>query len=333
MLNHLRRWTAALLLGVALAPAALGVNSGRVEYYHRDALGNVRVVTDETGQVLERHDYLPFGEECTTGACATNPGVASGQPRRFTGKERDSETGLDSFGARYYAQHVGRFIAIDPVFTWRENLLDPQRWNRYAYGRNNPLRYVDPDGRATLPAMIPLMTTAQPIGQDNTRLDTAIGMVSGVLTTLVPGLEIQANSSAQAQGQIVGQFLALGTGVGLSSGARAPTGLQVNKAAGDAWSRAVGAELQATYEIAVPEITVRTQTGARTRLDWVTRDGSGTIRCIECKASSSAPLTRGQAAAHPEIAQTGALVVGKGKPGVPGGTAIPPTRVEVRRPK
>ncbi len=333
MLTHMWRWTAALTLGATLAPVALAVNSGRVEYYHRDALGNVRVVTDESGQVLERHDYLPFGEECTTGACAANPGVPDGQPRRFTGKERDSETGLDYFIARYYAPHLGRFTTIDPVFTWRESLIDPQRWNRYAYGRNNPLRYTDPDGRATLPAMIPLITTAQPIGPDDTRLDAAIGMVSGVLTTLVPGLEVQANSSAQAQGQIIGQFLTLGTAAALSPVARAPTGIQANKAAGDAWSRAVGAELQATYEIAVPEITVRTQTGARTRIDWVTKDSSGTIRCIECKASSSAPLTRGQAAAHPEIAQTGAVVVGKGKPGVPGGTAIPPTRVEVRRPK
>ncbi len=147
MLTHMRRWAAIAALGATLAPTSLAVNSGRVEYYHRDALGNVRVVTDETGQVPERHDYLPFGEECTTGACATNPGLTDGQPRRFTGKERDSETGLDYFGARYYAQHLGRFTSIDPVFTWRENLLDPQRWNRYAYVTNNPLRYVDPDGR------------------------------------------------------------------------------------------------------------------------------------------------------------------------------------------
>ncbi len=164
MLKHLWRWAAAAALGATLAPAALGVNSGRVEYYHRDAVGNVRVVTDETGQVLERHDYLPFGEECTTGACATNPGVADGQPRRFTGKERDSETGLDYFGARYYAQHVGRFTTIDPVFTWRENLLDPQRWNRYAYGRNNPLRYVDPDGKVPIPAIVAGFWAAYEVG-------------------------------------------------------------------------------------------------------------------------------------------------------------------------
>jgi len=58
------------------------------------------------------------------------------------------------FGARYYGSKIGRFTTTDPVYTWRENLVDPQRWNRYAYARNNPLRYVDPDGRE-------LRTTAQ----------------------------------------------------------------------------------------------------------------------------------------------------------------------------
>ncbi|HEV8239884.1 MAG TPA: RHS repeat-associated core domain-containing protein [Thermoanaerobaculia bacterium] len=108
--------------------------------------------------------------------------------------------------------------------------------------------------------------------------------------------------------------------------------VQANKASGDAFSRAVGSELQATHEVAVPEITVRTQSGFRTRLDWVTKDTSGTIGCVECKGSQTAPLRPGQQAAHREMAQTGAVVVGKGKPGVPGGTVIPPTAVEVRRP-
>ncbi len=51
------------------------------------------------------------------------------------------------FGARYYRAEVGRFSTVDPVVTFDENLVDPQRWNRYAYARNNPLKYTDPDGR------------------------------------------------------------------------------------------------------------------------------------------------------------------------------------------
>lgn len=51
------------------------------------------------------------------------------------------------FGARYYRADIGRFTTVDPEMTLDENLVDPQKWNRYAYARNNPLKYVDPDGR------------------------------------------------------------------------------------------------------------------------------------------------------------------------------------------
>jgi RHS repeat-associated protein len=66
----------------------------------------------------------------------------------FTGKERDAETGLDYFGARYFSAAQGRFTSPDPVFFQAGMLTDPQRFNLYAYVRNNPLRYVDPKGEA-----------------------------------------------------------------------------------------------------------------------------------------------------------------------------------------
>jgi RHS repeat-associated protein len=65
---------------------------------------------------------------------------------RITGKERDSETGLDYFGARYYASTTGRFMTPDPVGIMKQKLRDPQQWNMYAYARNNPLRFMDPTG-------------------------------------------------------------------------------------------------------------------------------------------------------------------------------------------
>lgn len=64
---------------------------------------------------------------------------------RSTGKERDSETGLDYFGARYYGSTMGRFTSPD-LFANDTHPADPQSWNLYAYVRNNPLRYVDPSG-------------------------------------------------------------------------------------------------------------------------------------------------------------------------------------------
>ena len=136
---------AALLAAAWLAGGP--VSAQIVEYYHLDGLGNVRAITDAAGNVTERHDYLPFGEECTTGPCATNPGVGAGQPRKFTGKERDQETGLDYFGARYYGSKIGRFTTVDPVVNIKASLLNPQRWNRYSYSLNSPIRFNDPDGR------------------------------------------------------------------------------------------------------------------------------------------------------------------------------------------
>ena len=144
-MTHLssRLWPAlALALTAALPSPAAGQV---VEYYHLDALGSVRVVSDQAGQVVERHDYLPFGEECASGPCAANP--AGTNTFKFTGKERDQESGLDYFGARYSLARTGRFMGVDPGSKGDENLFDPQRWNRYTYVRNSPLRYVDPDGR------------------------------------------------------------------------------------------------------------------------------------------------------------------------------------------
>ncbi|MHC8400513.1 S-type pyocin domain-containing protein [Pseudomonas sp. MDT1-17] len=81
------------------------------------------------------------------------------------------------------------------------------------------------------------------------------------------------------------------------------------------------------------EVTVKTESGTRTRLDMLGRNTDGDITCVECKSSETAPLTKNQKSAFPEIERSGATVVGKGKPGFPGGTQIPPTKVEIVRPK
>jgi len=65
----------------------------------------------------------------------------------LTSKERDNETGLDYFGARYYGSTQGRFTSVDPIKIGIDRLFDPQRFNLYAYVRNSPLAFTDPDGR------------------------------------------------------------------------------------------------------------------------------------------------------------------------------------------
>jgi RHS repeat-associated protein len=120
-----------------------------LNYVTSDLLGSVRLVTSESAQLVSRHDYAPFGEELTN-ATRTSLNVGYGGAdlfrHRFTGKERDSETGLDYFGARYFSSQQGRFMSPDPLLNLTPTIMDPQRWNRYAYVRNNPLRHVDPNG-------------------------------------------------------------------------------------------------------------------------------------------------------------------------------------------
>jgi len=74
--------------------------------------------------------------------CLRRNGIGS----RSSSKERDAETGLDYFLARYYSGAQGRFLSADPVMSAPERLRDPQQYNRYAYARNNPLRFLDPTG-------------------------------------------------------------------------------------------------------------------------------------------------------------------------------------------
>jgi RHS repeat-associated protein len=96
------------------------------------------VITDAAGNIKADIDYYPFGGELDL---VNN----DSDHYKFTDKERDSETGLDYFGARYYSNLFSRFLTPDPLMA-SARAPDPQTWNRYAYARNNPLRFFDPTG-------------------------------------------------------------------------------------------------------------------------------------------------------------------------------------------
>ncbi|MGG6166259.1 hemagglutinin repeat-containing protein [Pantoea allii] len=81
------------------------------------------------------------------------------------------------------------------------------------------------------------------------------------------------------------------------------------------------------------EITIKTGSGTNVRVDIMTRDGNGGLSCIECKSSSTAPLTQNQKIGYPDLEKNGGIIVGAGKPGFEGGTKIPPTQVIIIRPE
>jgi RHS repeat-associated protein len=145
---------------------AFGTSAGgeKIQWLVSDHLGTPRIVLDQTGSRAntKRHDYLPFGEELIagTGGRTVAQGYSGDDVRQqFTQKERDTETGLDYFAARYFQSMQGRFTGVDPYdpITLGESndsrnyyILQPQNWNRYTYALNNPQKYVDPDGKNPL---------------------------------------------------------------------------------------------------------------------------------------------------------------------------------------
>ncbi len=119
-------------------------------YVTADHLGSTRLLTDSFGNVARRYDYLPFGVELFAGTNGRTVGLGytssgDGFSPKFTGMNRDAETGLDYFNARYYSAEQGRFTSPDPGNAGAHP-ADPQTWNGYAYVNNSPLNYTDPTG-------------------------------------------------------------------------------------------------------------------------------------------------------------------------------------------
>ncbi|ABA87391.2 RHS repeat protein [Syntrophotalea carbinolica DSM 2380] len=130
--------------------AKVDVNAELAEevfFYHTDFAGTPLAMSDASGQKIWEADDKPFGEEFTVDGNGEND-------KRFVGKEKDEETGLNYFGARYLSAQTGRFLAPDPVRAVdivrgeinASLLTEPQRLSTYTYSINNPYRFVDSRG-------------------------------------------------------------------------------------------------------------------------------------------------------------------------------------------
>jgi RHS repeat-associated protein len=119
------------------------IANGTTTYYHQDHL-SVRLTTDGNGNLLTQQGTFPFGESWYSN-------LGSGDNWVFTSYDRDSESGLDYALARYYDSRTGTFCSADPLAGSPE---DPQSWNRYPYGRNDPIDITDPSGKHWWDALI-----------------------------------------------------------------------------------------------------------------------------------------------------------------------------------
>ncbi len=142
--------------GQLLAAERVAEEGGR-RHFHLDHLGSPRLVTSQssTSNEMSEHDFAPFGMETNPLWQETTGWFDREDPKRFTSHERDYASDgqlqttkyLDYMHARYYSPGVARFLSVDPVLDVDKAIHEPQRWNRYAYVVNNPVRFTDPTGR------------------------------------------------------------------------------------------------------------------------------------------------------------------------------------------
>jgi len=216
-------------------------SDGTVKWLVADQLGTPRMVVNKSGALggasgIVRHDYAPFGEELGAGVGIRSAALGYGDDlvrQKFTSKERDSETGLDYFLARYYSSAQGRFTSPDEFTggpdelydfadnasdnpTFYADLTNPQSLNKYQYTYNNPLRYTDSDGHCPLCPVVEEVLES-PAGQQIIQKATPYvvagaaaiaAYASGAFDYVKNGLKkIQANADSS---YVCGDFLECG---------------------------------------------------------------------------------------------------------------------------
>lgn len=113
-----------------------GANAHPVQYHLGNQLGSSGLVVGGSGEWINREEFFPYGE--------TSFGSFGRKRYRFTGKERDEESGFNYHEARYYGSWILRWIVCDPL-----GAIAGQ--NLYAYTQSNPINYIDPSGMAEIP--------------------------------------------------------------------------------------------------------------------------------------------------------------------------------------
>ena len=141
-----QRWTNYLVAAggvVGMRVVNVGVST-LTRYFHKDHLGSIAVITDESGTVLERLSYDACGKRRFPNGVDDPAGVITSQSNRgFTGHEELDSVALVHMNGRVYDPLIARFTSADPM---TESPFSTQGWNRYSYVGNSPLNFTDPSG-------------------------------------------------------------------------------------------------------------------------------------------------------------------------------------------
>ena len=173
-------------------------------YYHSDHLGSATLISDYKGDEYQRIEYTPYGE--TWVEKTSNTGLEY-LPYKFTGKEIDEETGLYYYGARYLDPRYSRWLSTDPALgeyvpsagkatasdtgslPGMGGIFNTVNFHLYHYAGNNPVKYIDPDGRIVRSANLSIMMTdsSDNLGNSNEKICN-VGCVLTAYTRIVAAI-------------------------------------------------------------------------------------------------------------------------------------------------
>lgn len=128
-------FAAGCVLSLCVSGFAHAQQNSTVTYYYTDPQGTVLAEADAQGNIITTSDYTPYGA-IASGISPRGPG--------YTGHVVDPDTALIYMQQRYYDAATARFVNVDPVSPTAANTFT---FNRYGYANENPVRYIDPDGR------------------------------------------------------------------------------------------------------------------------------------------------------------------------------------------
>jgi RHS repeat-associated protein len=231
---------------IALVETRNNVDDGTekqiIRYQFGNHLGSVSLELDEQAQIVSYEEYTSYG---STSYQAVRSQTETAKRYRYTGKERDDESGLYYYGARYYAPWLGRWTACDKGFRDSPNL--------FVYVNNNPIVYTDPDGKAINLAAAGIGTLIGGVGGAvlgawnakpgerwaGAAKGAAIGAGAGALAGLTFGVSL-AVTGAAGIGGTAGSVLVSGTLAGAVGGgtSAAASTLAEGGSAQEAWEMA-----------------------------------------------------------------------------------------------
>ncbi|EJL79761.1 RHS repeat-associated core domain protein containing protein [Polaromonas sp. CF318] len=185
-------------------------------YFHHDHLGSVTAISNETGAVIERMAFDPWGKRrFVNGKSDTLDAIAGiNTDRGYTLHEHLDEMGVIHMNGRVYDPLIGRFMSADPF------IQDPafaQSYNRYAYVMNNPLAYTDPSGYFSLRSVFKVVVTVVVAYYTGGAISGAFASASGGAATALGSWAV-TGTGATFQLSAIGSALA-GAAGGFAAGA------------------------------------------------------------------------------------------------------------------